>query len=228
VKKRRAKRVVALAEARRDALVAEARDLVALLKRKRDAIADEFYDMGLALRRLKKKEMLASLGKRSFAELCDTELGISAAFADKLVDVVTRMSREDAIAMGQSKAIAMVALADATPAADTPRELFEKGLVVRGRALDPKKASVRAIEEAAKRIRATRPQTRRGRTTTAEERAFAERVEKAMHALGLSRASVSAVATKPGRGADLRIEHAPIADAAAVAKALSRALHRRG
>ncbi|CAN5804629.1 hypothetical protein BH09MYX1_BH09MYX1_63860 [soil metagenome] len=72
----------------------------------------------------------------------------------------------------------------------------------------------RAIDQATNEFRqATKVSKRgrgRGRTTTAEEQALAARIEKALHAAGVKTAKVKAVASLPGKEANLRIEGVPI------------------
>ncbi|HEY8078180.1 MAG TPA: hypothetical protein VIF62_28830, partial [Labilithrix sp.] len=92
-----------------------------------------------------------------------------------------------------------------------------------GKSLDVRTASTRAIEQAAKTIRqATRAaKPRRGRTTTADERALAAAAQRALRAAGLARAIVVAVATKPGEVSDLRIQHVPADRLSHLARALA-------
>jgi hypothetical protein len=46
------------------------------------------------------------------------------------------------------------------------------------------------------------------------------RGKRRLHQLGLDRARVTAVATKPGQGSDLRFEHIPVAQIDALKKAI--------
>jgi hypothetical protein len=226
-----AKRAAALSAGKRARLAKRAADLVALVRRRRTEISDAFYDMGEALAELKAHDMLSAMGVRTFAELCQTKLGISVSLAQQLVDVVTKMTREQAVTMGQTKAIALIALAAATPEADTAAELFDKGRVrlPGGAAIDARTASARAIERAAKHVRDAhdRGKPRRGRTTTAEERAVAAALQKALRAAGIARATVEAIATKPGVISDLRIAHLPIDAIATAARALAAGARAR-
>jgi hypothetical protein len=128
--------------------------------------------------------------------------------------------------MGQTKAIAMVALAAATPEDDTPAGLFEAGhvRVPGGGAIDTRTASARKIERVAKRIRdahdAGKP--RRGRTTTAEERLYASKLEAALRKAGLDHATAEVVATRPGQPSELRLAHVPLDAVATLARVLAR------
>lgn len=221
-----AKRASALASAKHARLRAEARSLIALVRRRRAEISDAFYDIGEALAKLKARDMLDALGVRSFAELCESKVGISVTVAEELVRVVSTMTREQALAMGQAKAVAMTAIAAATTEDDAPAALFAHGAIKtpRGRVIDPKKASARELADAAKEIRhAHAPKHHRGRSASDEERAYAARLEKALHALSVTGVRVTAVATKPGKPSDLRIEHLPIEDVRLVAKAIAKA-----
>ena len=137
------------------------------------------------------------------------------------------MSRDEAIGVGQAKAMALVDLAAETPADETPGALScaRRPLALPGGGvLDLKKASGRAIERAAKAIREERTTTkpRRGRTTTAAERAKAAALEASLHAASLENARVTAVATKPGETCDVRIERVPIDELRVLATALRK------
>lgn len=227
-----AKRAAALSTQKRRRLLTQAKELIALIKRRRAEISDAFYDIGEALVVLQQRDMLSALGMKSFAELCESKLGISVSLAAQLVDVVKSMTREEAVAMGQSKAIAMVALAQATPAPDTPGELFAKGRVrVPGAPdIDARTAGARRIATAAKQFRdaSDKGAPRRGRTTTAEERAYAAKLQAAVRRAGLDRATVEVVATKPGQISDVRIAHVAVDRIGDLAKALASVrIHRR-
>ena len=131
--------------------------------------------------------------------------------------------------MGQKKAMAMVTLAAATPEDDTAAGLDRKKSIALpgGKKVSPRSASANELEEAATAIRHRRSANgsgapARGRTTNAEERTFAALLEKRLHQLGLDRARVTAVATKPGQGSDLRFEHIPVAQIDLLKKAIGR------
>ncbi len=208
-------------------LRARGRELVALVRRRIDQIAEAFYDIGEALRELSDTEMLLAMGRKTFAALCKQDCGISVTMADGLVKVVEAMTRRQALHLGQTKAVAFVELAAATPARDTAVGLSRKKRIVLadGEALDPRHTSAQDVEKAAKRERQhqadRRGGARRGRTSTPEERALAAHIQARLHRLGLRRAIVAAVATEPGHGADLRIEHVPCAEVGLLRKALA-------
>jgi hypothetical protein len=218
-----AKRAEQAVAAKRARTAKEARADIALIKRRKKRIAEDFYDIGVALARLKRPGVAEVLGRESFREICEKDLEMSPATADKLVAIVANVAREDALRMGQERALALVALARATPEADSAASL-EKAVrkLPSGKKLDVRSASVRDLREAAKDVRDAsgkggRP---RGRTTSPAERAEAAKLEAALRKAGLDRARVAAVATKPGQGADLRIERVPVAQLTVFRKAL--------
>jgi hypothetical protein len=221
-----AKRAASAAAAKRQRLLREARELVALVKRRKKEVTEAFYDIGEACARLQDKAMVAVLGRRSFAEVCEKDLGMSVATARRLIEIVQTMTRAQALEMGQQKALAMTSLADATPERDTPAGLYRKKTVAvpGGRAVAPRKASAREIEQAAKTIRQQKDAggKRRGRSTTEDERTFAALLQKRLHQLGLDRAKVEAVATKPGQPADLRFSGIPVSRVDDLKKAIGR------
>lgn len=121
-----AKRASAAAAAKSTRLLREAREQLALIARRKREITEAFYDVGVALTFLKTKDVIRVLGRRSFAEVCEKDAGLSASSSERLVRIVGAMTREQALAMGQSKATAMVNLAAATREDDTAAGLFRK------------------------------------------------------------------------------------------------------
>ncbi len=224
-----AARATAAASSKRDRLHREARDLLTLIARRKKEITEAFYDIGEALTRLKSRDLLSALGRRTFAELCEKDAKISVATAERLVAIVASLTRVQALAMGQKKAMAMVTLAAATPdPSDSAAGLFRKKAIALpgGRSVSPRTARANELEEAATAIRhrasssAPAAKKQRGRTTSADERALATLLQRRLRQLGLERATVTAVATKPGQGSDLRFEHIPAANVSALAKAV--------
>ena len=114
-----AKRATAAAAAKTTRLLREAREQLSLIARRKREITEAFYDIGVALSFLKSKDVISVLGRKSFAEVCEKDAGLSASTSERLVRIVAAMTREQALSMGQSKATAMVNLAAATPEDDT-------------------------------------------------------------------------------------------------------------
>lgn len=220
-----AERAEAEVAAKQARLAKDARADIALILRRRERIAEDFYDIGEALVRLKRPGIAEALGRASFREVCAKDLQMSVSAADALVAIVSGVARADALRMGQERALALVTLARATPEADSAKLLENASRKLpSGRAIDVAKASANEIKAAAKELRAAgRTSARpRGRTTTSEERSRAAALQAALHAAGLLGARVTAVATRPGQEASLRIEHVPISATAKLRAALGR------
>ncbi len=65
-----ARRAEKAADAKIARILAQAKQDIDLIARRRGEITEAFYDVGEALVRLKRREVVAALGCRSFAELC--------------------------------------------------------------------------------------------------------------------------------------------------------------
>jgi hypothetical protein len=217
-----AKNAARNAAQKRARLAAEARADIDLIKHRRERIADDFYDIGEALVRLRRPGVPEALGHKSFGDLCEAELGMSATKASQLLAIVRAIPREQARSLGQERAAALLALAEATPESDSATTLADSVLKLpSGKPLDIATASARALNTAAREIRHTRApaKPRRGLTTTADERAAAAALQQSLRKLGVAEAKVSAVA-RHGGGALVRIERIPLADLPLLRKAL--------
>ena len=218
---RRAERASKLKLAR---VIAAARADIAFIRRKKSEIADAFYDIGEALVRLRAKGVPSALGRRSFAELCEKDLGISPAWADTLIGVVGRMPREAARELGATKAGALVELVDATPQNDSPSGALARGIAMpSGERLDVKHASARALNRAAKEVRAANPRkSARGRHVATEDAEWGAGLQRALRAAGAKSAEVTILAGLPGKPARVRIEGVTIAEASVLGRVLAR------
>ena len=78
-----AKRAIHAADAKIARLLEEAKADLTLIARRKAQIVDAFYDIGEALRRLKRKEIVAALGRRSFAEVCEKDARVSVSQAGR-------------------------------------------------------------------------------------------------------------------------------------------------
>lgn len=205
----------------------EARELIDLIARRKTQIGESFYDIGVALVRLKTREMLGALGRRSFAEMCKMDAGLSPATGTRLVNLVTSVTRDEALAMGATKAIALVQLAAASGGGETAATILSKDAVSlpNGRAIQPRRASAKEVSEAAALLRRARVDEvtcrKGGRSATRDDHDFAAALEKKLHDLGLDRARVRVLAMKRADGADLTIEHIPLAKIDKLRKALA-------
>ncbi|MBK7395736.1 MAG: hypothetical protein IPJ34_05375 [Myxococcales bacterium] len=136
--------------ARRDA-VAEAKALIADVREKKRQISDAFYDIGVALKKLSTTRLYAALGYTSFEALAKGELDLSRTVAYRLMAIADQLTRKRAIELGQTRSLALIGLAAATPEADTAEELARGKVRVPGHhaPLEPGKMSAKAIQRAA-------------------------------------------------------------------------------
>jgi hypothetical protein len=203
------------------------------VREKMQLVTDAFYDIGPALQRLAAPGVAETLGFKGFGELVTKGLRMSLAGAGELMEIVTWVKRRDALAWRREKNAALVELAKATPAKDTPASLMKKPVRLATRRLfDARKADAEAIRAAAKEERQARAahetsdKPRRGVTSTPAERDRGARLEAELQAKGLADARVTVLA-RPGGGAVFRIEREPVARLDLLAKA-ARAVHLVG
>jgi hypothetical protein len=209
---------------KRAEILAAARDDLALIREKMVVVTDAFYDIGLALQRLAKPGVAALLGYKGFGELVTKGLKMSVSSAGDLMEIVTWVSRKNALAWHREKSAALVELAKATPAKDTPATLMKRRVkLTSGRFFDARRADAAAVLDAAKEERqevaakhAGKP--RRGVTTTKTEREEGARLQAELRRAGLEKARITVLA-RPRGGSVLRIEEVPVARLDALAKA---------
>jgi hypothetical protein len=212
-----AKRAVAASSAKLARVLDEATRDIALIRRRRAEISDAFYDIGEALVRLKRREVVLALGCKTFAELCEKHVAISATQAERLIDIVENMTREAAVGLGSTKAASLVALARATPADDTAAELLAHGVRVHGKKLDVAHASSRAIASATAKVRTHAGS--RGRSVSKSEHGEVHALVRSLESAGATDARALAKAGRVGAGARVAIDIA-IAELPLLAKAL--------
>jgi len=178
---------------------------VELVKRRIAEVEEAFYDIGEALRRLKQPDMYKALGSATWQAFCETHVKLSVSQADRFILIVERMSRKDAIALGSvSKAAAVAELVAATPEEDTVGQAIRGGVRVRGKKVDVAKTSAREISRLKKKV--ARRSSRSGRTITAADEAYGEKLEAALRRAGSEDARVRVKAGPPGRPTRIEIE----------------------
>jgi len=200
---------------------------LALCLRRRTEINEAFYDMGEALARLEAPGVAQLVGFASFADLCEVKLDLSLTHAHTLISIVKNVPREQALKMGQTRAAALVSLAQATPDPDSASSLANRTIALpSGELLDLRRASTRQIEAAARELRAAdRPGLPvKGRGVTLADRDAAAAVQQLLRAAGVATATVKAIAGSPGASAVLRID-APMQELVA---ALAKKAGKRG
>lgn len=181
----------------RDAALARNRkrlaELLALVRRRMTEVVEGFYDIGEALREILDHKLFAVAGHKSMAAMLGAEKLMSFRQASKLITVVRRVPREQALALGQERAYALVAYTDATPEDDSPEGLLSKNAVIGSKTLQD--ASLRDIEAATKATRAKekakRPATAAEREKSRADEALKKRVRAALRDAGIGRVEVT-------------------------------------
>ncbi len=128
-----------------------AESLLGLIARRRERIAEDFFEIGKALRELLQKKLYVALGFESFEAMLTERDVMSLAQAKKLIQVVSHVPIEKALALGPEKAYALTRYAAATPELDTAASLLDAGAKVGGKRAD--EASLRDIERATREVR---------------------------------------------------------------------------
>jgi hypothetical protein len=183
-----AARARAASDAKRARDTTRALELVLLIQRRKERISEDFYDIGMALQELQAPETYRALGCATFAEVLE-RVDISNELANELLGIVRQVPRRLAVAVGQTKAAALVELAAATPEDDTPEQLATAKLVVRGRhrPVDLATSSAKEIRRLARDVR--REHAKEGSAIRNAE-AIARRLERALERAGVRRVKV--------------------------------------
>lgn len=164
--------------------------LLALIRRRMTEVVEGFYDLGEALREVLDKKLYAAAGHASLDAWLRAEKLMSVRQANKLVSVVRRVPREQALALGHERAYALVAYTDATPADDTPASLLAQSAKIG--ATPVAEASLREIQAATRTARSTakRAPTAAERTKTKADAATVKAVRAVLREAGIGRADV--------------------------------------
>ena len=119
-----AKRATAAHAARLARLARAGRNAIAKVRDARTQIAGTYFDVGEALVVLAQDGMAEALGRKDFAEVCTADLDMLPNNARQLLSLATRLDRATVELLGRERALALLALADATPADDTVTDLL--------------------------------------------------------------------------------------------------------
>ena len=174
----------------------KAEALLAEIARRKERIAEDFYDIGLALSLLSKKKLHVALGHKSFDDMLKTRNVLSPSTARGLIQLVSTMSRDEALAYGQEKAIALISYARATPEIDTPKTLMEGGQLPGGKPIA--KASVRDIKQAATKVRVAEGKSKPISAEAKQAQAEVKAVTKWLRDRGAAKAKVTEARGKDG------------------------------
>lgn len=186
-----------------------AETLLAEIARRKTRIAEDFYEIGEALRDLQKKKLYLALGHATFGDMLKARKVMGATQAYKLIQLVSSVPREKALAVGSEKAFLLVDYAKATPEPDNPTWLLEQGKLPGGKRVAD--ASTREIVAATKAVRAKRGA---GKPKSAEQ-SVAEKAARSAQAALRKRGAKSATAATVKKGnewwlrVELKVDHAP-------------------
>lgn len=147
-------RVSAQAKAASTRHAERAVELLALIARRLKRIQEDFFEIGGALAELKEKKLFAALGYRTFDLMLAARVPIGRSQAYKLIAIVGRVSRDQAIELGEEKAYAIARLVATTPEADTVTSVLQGGVLVGGRKRSVRKMSRRDLEAATRTVAA--------------------------------------------------------------------------
>ena len=135
--------------------LARGTELLALIARRLERIEEDFFEIGAALKELKDRKLFVAIGYRNFDALLAARVPIGRSQAYKLIAIAGRVTREQALELGEEKAYAIARLVATTPEADTVDSVLENGVRVNGHERSAKAMSRREID-AAKRTVASR------------------------------------------------------------------------
>jgi hypothetical protein len=198
---------------------ARAEQLVALVERRKRRIVEDFYDIGEALRELSRSKLYVELGHTSFEEMLEARQIMGRTQAFKLIEVVEAFTRVKALELGAEKAYALVRLAAATPAADSPQQLAERGVVVGRRRKAAGEASVREIAQETRQVRAKGRGAAEADPEQREASGAARRVQAGLRKAGARGAQARA---KRGAGGWVVEITVPVAEASVLERAGGR------
>jgi len=183
----RAKLITATKEAALAEQKKKLKALEALIRRRLVTVVESFYDVGEALSEVLRRKLYAAAEHASLEAWLGATKLLSVTQAMKLLAIVKHVPREQALAAGQERAYALIALASATPEPDSAAELIERGTVEGQPAAQ---APVRAIVAAAKAQRAKGPQTPAAKAKAKAEGAVERGVRAILRAGGVSATGV--------------------------------------
>ena len=106
-----------------------------------------FYDVGAALTKLREPRVWSAMGFASFEALIETMPNLSLPVANRLMRIAEHYKETTAIALTQTKAIALLTYVEATPEADDAESLASEDAIVGG--LPISQQTARGLLEAA-------------------------------------------------------------------------------
>ncbi len=169
-------------------------DALALIRRRVALISEAFFDIGVALLTLAQQRVYTAMGHKSFEQLLVAEKLMSRTTATDLMRIAERFTRQTAVELGQSKALALLQYVEATPADDVAESLARGDAAVAGKPLS--KASAAELQRAARAIRLRRKPTTK---QSPEERSARAAGRALQRVLGGKRKAVVDVRKRDGQ-----------------------------
>lgn len=121
-------------------------ELLGLIARRMKRIEEDFFEIGAALEELKAKKLFVALGYGTFDAMLEARIPIGRSQAYKLIAIVQRVTRDQAVELGEEKAYAIARLVATTPEADTVTSVLEEGVRVGNEKRSARAMSRREIE----------------------------------------------------------------------------------
>lgn len=145
-KKTALSRVASQASAASSRQAARGVELLGLIARRMKRIEEDFFDIGAGLQELKEKKLFVALGYRTFDAMLAECIPIGRSQAYKLIAIAQRVTREQALELGEEKAYAIARLVATTPEADTVASVLDEGVRVGAGTRSARAMSRREIE----------------------------------------------------------------------------------
>lgn len=152
----------------------EGRALLEAIARKIATAEESFYEIGAALARLRDPAMFGALGFDTFEALLASIPKLSREVAYRCLRIATRFDEPTALALTQTKALALLTYVDATPEPDDAQALAEADATIGGAPIS--KQTAEGILAAAAKARP--PTKRRARPGEPEARQAASELER--------------------------------------------------
>jgi hypothetical protein len=189
---------------------ARAGELLAIIARRMQRIEEDFFDIGIALKELKDKKLFVALGHPTFDAMLAKRVPIGRSQAYKLLAIAERVTRDEAIELGEEKAYAIARLVAITPEADTVASVLDKGVRVGKKRRSTKTMSRREIDKVKRTVAG------RSKKPDPEER-DAKREARAVQARLRARRVAANIDVAKERGKWFALVRVPIADLASLA-----------
>lgn len=169
----------------------KAEKLVADVRKRSERMADDAHSIGTALANLSEPAFYQALGYKNFGELLQREKLMSRMQAHKLIAVAETYSKKDLKALGFENAYALISYVEATPVNDLAVDLFRANARIGNKYVNT--MTVKAINDAAKRVRRATDQGRARSRPEKLARSAARKLQARLRKSGVKLAKVTVV-----------------------------------